>query len=147
MPSSWQIWVHPEGFQLSEDDRIAAYRILMEEVKGRIAVIEEALAGKFDGLLPSNGVHELCYLELRMICEIVAVGVLIVHGDVSGIYNAKIVKQHAADWILNALAKLHPAAFPRPSIVVEEDGERFLEDIASGFLSREDLIALYRESS
>jgi hypothetical protein len=80
------------------------YCALMEEAKHRLACIDGAIDGRTG--LPYQAVVEFCFLQLRMLCELIALGCLIAHGDVNP--GAKLRKAYAADEIIGLLEKLHP---------------------------------------
>jgi hypothetical protein len=65
----------------SEKDGIKLYLMLMEEAKIRLDAIN--ITYKNEPLLPPGLVRELCYLQLRFLCEIVALACLAAHGDVT----------------------------------------------------------------
>ncbi|MGY8662276.1 hypothetical protein Q3C01_07895 [Bradyrhizobium sp. UFLA05-109] len=119
------------------------YRSILVEIKFRVEAIDLVLARKVP--LRSRVAEELCFLQLRMICELIAIGCLIVHGDLSS-KHADLMKSYKADWIFNTLGKLHPKFFPvalehedapstPPSWVHKKDG----------FLSRSELVSLYNQ--
>lgn len=58
------------------------YADLMNEVKVRIAAIDAGTGGLL-GALPAPIVQEHCYLQLRMCCELIALGCLVAHGDIT----------------------------------------------------------------
>ena len=55
---------------------IGLYCSLMEEIKLRQHVISAVLEKQI--VLPLRPAHELCYLQLRMVCELIAVACLTV---------------------------------------------------------------------
>jgi len=55
------------------------YANLMEEIKVRLDCINAAMQGRL--MLPSPIVREFCYLQIRFLCELVALSCLIAHGD------------------------------------------------------------------
>lgn len=123
------------------DDAMAAYRGLMEEIRYRVEAIDSVLERRV--LLRARIAEELCYLQLRMICELIAVGCLIIHGDLSA-KKADLMKSYQADRILRGLDQLHPKFFPvaleledapttPPSWVHKKDG----------YLTKSDLMTLY----
>src|SRR5436309_1108319 len=64
---------------------LANYSGLMEEIKTRLSVVRRIV---FDGsrggfAFESYILGELCHLQLRMICETIALGCLLVHGDIA----------------------------------------------------------------
>ena len=57
------------------------YAALMEEVKIRIDVIK-IIVGTTPVPMPSTLMREYCFLQLRMICELIALGCLTAHGEI-----------------------------------------------------------------
>ncbi len=96
------------------DRACRAYGGLMGEVKFRLGAIRYALDGK-TGLHEAQ-VREFGFLQLRIICELIALGCLIVHGDIEETKSRRF-KTHAADDILNNLERLTPEFYPRPFVV------------------------------
>ncbi len=97
-------------------DQTAAMKLyadIMEEIKYRIAAIDAGTSNE----LPVNPlfVQEFCFLQIRMICELIALGCLVAHGDITS-KSAKLQKVWAADEILQRLESLHPDFFPVPVI-------------------------------
>jgi hypothetical protein len=81
-----------------------------------------------------------------MICELIAIGCLVIHGDIPATQSNRVQKAFLADWIMNTLSALHPEFYPVP--VEPEDIPGDLpesRDIKSGFLSKEELIKLYHQ--
>ena len=69
--------------QFTKGSNQQIYANFMEEIVTRIDVIAEAISGQIK--LPVMLLPELCYLQLRMICECVALSCLIAHVDISGV--------------------------------------------------------------
>lgn len=129
-----------------DEDAFTTYRGLLVEVKYRVEAI--------DGILrPKEPMHafiaeEIGYLQLRMICELLAIGCLVMHGDVAAA-KPKLLKQYKASVIINEMAKLHPKFFPRPLENEDSPGDgRAREWIyrKSGFLTQELLCDLWHKS-
>ena len=59
---------------------IDIYRDLMTEAKMRLDAVRSATRGKITAI-PPLFVAEFCFLQLRMISELVAVGCLLAHED------------------------------------------------------------------
>ena len=88
---------------------ITLYGRLMEEAKVRLDAIRTLLAGQaFIGPIK----QEFCYLQLRMLCELIALGCLTAHGDIEA--TTRLHKEWQADKIISALSKLSPTFFPIP---------------------------------
>jgi hypothetical protein len=93
-----------------------SYRSLMNEIKFRVESLNQALGGELAVLKPVF-IEEFCYLQLRMICELIAFGCLIVHGTLKP--RQDLFKTHKADWIAAELSKLHSDFFPKPIELTE----------------------------
>lgn len=126
---------------------IAEYCSLMEEIKHRNHVINIVASGKLADAIPPRAAEELCYLQLRMICELIALGSLVAHGDIKATRTRKLSKRYEADWILKTMDRLHPNFYPRPSRQIHDTSGKVksIEPIASGFLTRPELSKLYHE--
>ena len=86
------------------------YRGIMEEAKIRIAAIDAGTSLQLN--LPPPIVREHCFLQLRLICELIALGCMVAHGDIKATREPKLQKQWAADKIMEELEKLHPSFYP-----------------------------------
>lgn len=119
------------------------YANLMVEVKIRMTSIETACSGQTG--LPGPLVREFCFLQLRMICELIALGCLTAHGDIKATQSGKLAKEYSADRILMLLGNLHPDFYPRPSRHTQlgSHGHHF-EAIKDGFMTKADLSQLYQ---
>lgn len=128
----------------------------MEEILVRDELVQSALQGNLPATPAMENVSgvgatvtaEFCYLQLRMICETIAVACLAAHGDIDAARASRVVKKREADWIVNALAALHPDFYPKPSKQVLNDSGRPVELVSTvgDFLSKEKLAELYREA-
>jgi hypothetical protein len=124
----------------SQTQAMILYAGIMEEVKVRLGWIEDAVNGR-NGL-GGQLVREVCFLQFRLICELVSLGCLVAHGDVTS--NTKLVNEFAADKICTELEKLHPDFYPKPHEQIRHAPGRFhLADVTEPFLTRADLKALY----
>jgi len=117
------------------------YGAIMEEAKVRLSSLGSAMAGAVG--IPKALAREFCFLQLRMLCELIALGCLAAHGDIQGTTGLR--KKYAADDIIKRLECLHPDFYPSP---VRLDGgaskTRFATPIESGFLTKDELLSLYR---
>jgi hypothetical protein len=92
------------------------YCTAMREIKLRVKGIEDALNGKTG--LPNPLVQEFCYLQLRMICELIVFGCLMAHGDIPE--TAPVEKEWSAGTIIAQLGTLHPDFYPIPMTESED---------------------------
>jgi hypothetical protein len=123
-----------------------SYCEVMEEIKRRSSVVETAINRRTG--LPGDIAGELCYLQLRMVCELIAVGCLIAHGDIEATQTKKLRKAYEPDVIIKTLERLHPEFYPQPSKQINDDKGNFayrVEPITSGFLTKTELIKLWAE--
>lgn len=58
-------------------ERAQAYLLVMEEVRARFEVLDATLLAA----LHPNLIREICYLQYRHLCELVAIGCLVAQGD------------------------------------------------------------------
>jgi len=120
------------------------YANLMEEVKVRIDCISTAAQGRTG--YPAPIVREFCYLQLRMLCELVALSCLVAHGDMGSLQSHKVGKTYSADEILDRLSKLRPHFYPFPirQIPSQKGPQRYdVQGVDPSPLPKEDLLALY----
>lgn len=61
------------------------YARLIEEIKRRVEVIQRVVDGQV--AIPKMAVFELCYLQLRKICEAFALACLAAHGDIPEVHS------------------------------------------------------------
>lgn len=117
------------------------YAALMEEIKVRITTIQKIALNK--EAYPAPIVKEMCFLQFRMICELISLGCLVAHGDIQEIKSARFQTVYQADNIANSLQKLHPDFYPRPFKQVNpRPGHFHLEPVAGPHLTKEKMIAL-----
>ena len=123
------------------------YADLMEEAKPRFDCIDAAVRGRTG--LPGPAVQEFCFLQLRLLCELIAPSCLIAHEDITATHGNKLAKEYAADKIMKALEGLHPDFYPHPVLFrITPPGPGFpghvhIDRKSSGFLSKPELLTLY----
>jgi hypothetical protein len=126
------------------------YADLLGEAKVRISAIEAILNRQL--VLPSPIAHEFCFLQLRFLCEIIALGCLVLHGDIKAEASAKalregkIKKAWSAQLIIEELSKLHPSFYPFPTTQLKlPGGPNFhLTPLKpDDYLSKDDLVRLW----
>lgn len=122
---------------------ITAYANILDEIRTRILGINTIVSGTKS--LPSWISAELCYLQLRLLCELVALGCLLAHGDIEAAKGKKLQKEYAADDILKQLEQLHPNFYPHPITCSFSPKNVHIERVESGYLMKHELIALYHE--
>ncbi|WP_310498471.1 hypothetical protein [Sandarakinorhabdus sp.] len=117
------------------------YRGLLVEIKYRTEAISAVLNKEVP--LRAKIAEELCYLQLRMICELIAIGCLVIHGSMKP--KADLYTTHKADYIIKNLSRLHPKFFPVPLEAEDiiEDGIPSWVHKTTGFLTQTDLVNLW----
>lgn len=99
--------------QQQQNELVNLYAAIMEEVKVRVSAIETGL-GTMRVLLPGPLTSEFCFLQIRMICELVAFSCLVAHGDITADGRGRrLHNEWSAELIMTELEKLHPHFFPR----------------------------------
>ncbi|MGE0749174.1 MAG: hypothetical protein AB7K64_01135 [Variibacter sp.] len=119
------------------------YAKLMQEAKLRIKWMEYAVNGRTG--LPGPLVREFSFLQLRMLCELIALACLTAHGEITA--ASKLRKEYSADRIVSLLSELHPSFYPRPVEQVKLSSDEApidfeLRDIKDGFLTKDELPVL-----
>jgi hypothetical protein len=117
------------------------YASLLDEAKIRIASIDAAINGRTG--LPVALVQEYSYLQLRMLCELIALGCLTAHGEIRATQAIKLQKEYAADKIIKRLQEIHPDFYPHAIRISVVAGHLHFDSLESGFLTKAELIKLY----
>ena len=116
-----------------------AYSALMEEAKYRLLATNTALRGQTG--LPTGAIFEFCFLQLRMLCELIALGCLTAHGDLE---TGKLKEAYEADKIIRRLQRLHPDFYPIAATQSKGGPDEYDAVLLSGgFLTKEELLKLY----
>lgn len=116
------------------------YAELMAEAKFRLQSIEHVAKDKSGQIIKRDYIH----LQLRLLCEVIALGCLTAHGDIPGTSSAKLRKAYHADQIANALESLHPKFYPHPVEIKQSKGMNEVSDLEIDFLTKSELLKLYR---
>jgi hypothetical protein len=103
-----------------QNEILTAYANLMSETKARLSWIAHMVNGqsKLDPVIA----RESCDLQIRLICELIALCCLVVHGDIEEVKGAKFQKQWSAPELLKGLETLHPHFYPMPQAPPESTG-------------------------
>lgn len=113
---------------------------LISEVKLRIAAIDACTSGTMP--LAGPFITEFCFLQLRMICETVALACLTAHGDLD--LKKWVKKEWNAEKIMDELEVLHPDFFPS-AVKVERTKEYVEISPITGRMTKKELLDLYTE--
>src|SRR3954447_4371271 len=95
-----------------QQEAMNLYLTLMEELKIRLNCIAMAAAGATG--LPHSIAREICFLQLRMICEVIGFGCLVAHGDIEATKVRRFQDKYHPGEIMTGLEKLHPDFYPHP---------------------------------
>jgi hypothetical protein len=131
-----------------EQDGMDKYRILMETVKLRIALIDDMMHGKCN--LPDIPLIESAALQFRKVLELVAFGSLVANEKVYKATHANFAKEWNAKNLLARLGKLNANFYPIPVKQVQPDKPGILlrhEKVTQGYLTNKDFIDAYQQCS
>lgn len=85
------------------------YAGLMNEARLRIQFSEAVLESD----LPDRLAEEFCYLQLRLLCEVIALACLVAHGDIR---TKKMLRESKLIVIFKELERLHADFYPNAVI-------------------------------
>jgi hypothetical protein len=122
---------------------IELYQNLMREIKVRLESMTTLTSSTIP--LPVKLAQEYCWLQIRMTCELIALGCLVAHGDITK--SNKFTKTYQADKIMNTLENLHVSFFPIPVKRTRTEMPRgwHLEPLKSGYLTKTEFLKLYNQ--
>jgi hypothetical protein len=87
------------------------YADLMHEAKVRLSSIETVFKSKIG--LRAIVVQDFGYIQLRMLCELIALACVVAHGDLVKTRAANLREEWKVGKIIKALDGIHPDFFPR----------------------------------
>jgi hypothetical protein len=125
---------HPNG---------ALYCNLMEYIKWRVEAVHKTihLVRTNKHYLDNRLAAEFCLLQLRMCCELLAIGCVAIHTDVP--QTARLQKMWNADAIMKSFAALKPGFFPE-AVNDEKQPDGVIQQRAvDGALTRDELLKAY----
>jgi hypothetical protein len=129
----------PAMGELTPQQRL--YADLMDEARIRIHALRDAIDAR--NLWVPRLLQEFAYLQLRMLCETVAIGCLIAHGD---IVDRKTFKSWNAADIIQQLSKLNLDFYPH-GIRIRVDGDTVhLDEYPVPQMTKQELIDLWGKS-
>jgi hypothetical protein len=133
-----------QSSRLSETRRkeiMQVYHALMKEAKHRMSFVDDVINGRVG--FPATIARETCFLQLRLLCEIVALGCLTAHGDIPA--TGKLKSEWAAGKIITPLQSLHQHFYPKPATVTHhqtQPGAFIFAEKTEGFLTKTELLEL-----
>jgi hypothetical protein len=125
-------------------ETMTLYCTLMDEIKTRHLFLRTAAAGNLP--IHPKIAYEFCFLQLRMICELIAIACVVAHGDLDVSQSGKMRNEDRVGVILKILEEAHPRFYPQPSRQVHDTKPPILlrvEEIRTGFLTKDELPKLY----
>jgi hypothetical protein len=131
---------------------IQHYCSIMDEIKFRIEWVKNVIHAKI--MIAQTIGRDLGFLELRMICELIAFGCLVAHGDIKETRRGKFITKYQADFFVKAMASLHAEFYPKPMLPVL--GQPLIPTVVgqillppppriSDYLTQSDLTKLYHD--
>jgi hypothetical protein len=129
---------------------IRLYRDVMELIKirqDRSRYFQEwCQSTKFEYIPGGMGI-EFLYLQLRMICESIALACLIAHNEIHETKNKNLYNNWSAAQIMDRLERIHKDFYPRPvEQILDIDGKVIgVSPIENGYLTKGRFLSLYAE--
>lgn len=130
------------------EERAKLYLHCMVEIKERLRLVQAALAATTGDLFKK----EICSLQFRHICELIAIACLAAQGDFKT--QRAFREEYSPAKIFNALREIFPAFFPKPSTITYTPGQggnpahHHMDFIADkpGAYSEADVVSLWNKS-
>lgn len=102
------------------DKLVADYKLLMKDVRTRNDAINAVISDP--GQLPVRLVQEFCFLQLRMMAELVALGCVVLHDRLPPAEVKKLRRSYHPDKILAIIETYEPRFFPQAIVSIVEVG-------------------------
>src|SRR5437764_7541362 len=100
--------------QFSIDEAVRWYLLLMHELAIRLDLVSHVCEGRLN--LSPPYAREYAYLQFRRMCELIALGCLLLHGDLPSAQTQSAQKEWNAERIMRILHKSHSGSFPQSVI-------------------------------
>ena len=96
------------------NQRTQRYKLLMQEIKRRLEVVDRILTINI-------GLHqivevEICYVQYRKICELIALACLTAHDDILSLQTKTLLGETKPSKIFAKIESIHPRFFPVPGM-------------------------------
>jgi hypothetical protein len=136
--------------ELNKLGSLVLYRDVMELIKIRQNSSrffqEWCQSTKFENIPGGMGI-EFLYLQLRMICESIAMACLIAHNDISETKNKKFFNNWRANEIIDQLERLHKDFYPHPVKQILDQGGNVIgvSAIEDNYLTKSRFLSLFVE--
>lgn len=109
------------SYPKTDEDKAKVYLHCMVEVKERLRLVQTVRSIE----MPALFIKEVGYLQLRYICELIAIGCLVAQGDYETQRTFR--DEYSPPKIFNALRNKYPHFFPQPSTVTSSENHHHLE--------------------
>lgn len=117
------------------------YANLMDEARMRVHAVRDVIDNK-ENWVP-RFLQEFCYLQYRMLCEQVAVGCLIAHGDIT---NSKALGSWSLTEVMRKLEEVNPDFYPQPVKITPTENGVQLSPIEEVFMTKSELMKFWETS-
>ncbi len=114
------------------------YANLMAEAHVRIRALDKLVSNYQDW--PPLVLEEFCYLQLRLLCEMIGLGCLIAHDDIK---NRDLLGSWNIPVVMKKLEKLKPDFFPLPKKLTFPNGGIHVEPSTAPALTKDELFKLH----
>lgn len=132
------------SIDMIQDDARSTYVNILAEIKRRISAIDDVLDRKIP--IAAKIGEELCILQCRMIAELIAIGCLVLHNDLTLSNEGTLAKSWNAGQIFKRLSRLHDDFYPQPLKPTDEIGDKFKwESLEKPYMTKDRLISLYEK--
>jgi hypothetical protein len=99
----------------SKEDRAKAYLQVLFEINSRLSLIKLMKSSDW----PYGIAREVCHLQLRHICELVAIGCLVVQGDYTS--SPELTGEYSPTKVFRSMEKLYEGFFPQAASITTEN--------------------------
>lgn len=103
------------------EERAKVYLHCMVEIRQRL----KAISAIQNADMPALFIKEACYLQLRYVCELIAIGCLVAQGDYET--QRAFRDEYSPPKIFVALKKIFPHFFPQAAVIKNDQGRVHLE--------------------
>lgn len=111
----------------------------MEEIPSRVHNIEIAITGKMG--INEVASEEFCYLQIRIICELVALAALVAHGNIQSAQSLR--REWSASKIMKRLEQINSDFFPSPCV---QDTNKVNFEFKKGQINKDEFLDIYGKS-
>ena len=136
-----EVQTHMNSSKSDKNQGLQLYANLMDEARVRLHAVRDAIEIR-DTWAPRL-LREFCWLQLRMLCEEIAIGCLIAHGDIK---NKSALKSWNLPDIMKKLESLNAESFPRGVRFETNSLGVHIADYNLPQLSKKELIILWQKS-